>query len=36
MFITEFADENTLKNKDKWFMFPQDQQKVIEDKLSKR
>ena len=36
MFISEFDNENTVKNKDKWFMFTEDEQNVIEDHVTKR
>ncbi|KAM0824845.1 hypothetical protein ACQ4PT_069938 [Festuca glaucescens] len=32
----EFDDENTVKNKDKWFMFTEVEQKIIKDHLAKR
>uniref|UniRef100_A0ACD5Z6B5 Uncharacterized protein n=1 Tax=Avena sativa TaxID=4498 RepID=A0ACD5Z6B5_AVESA len=32
----EFDDENTVNNNDKWFMFTEEEQKVIEDHLAKR
>ncbi|KAM0896926.1 hypothetical protein ACQ4PT_022913 [Festuca glaucescens] len=31
----EFDDENTVKNKDKWFMFTEEEQKIIKDHLAK-
>ena len=36
MFISEFDDENNVKNKDKWFMFTEDEQKLMEDYVTKR
>jgi hypothetical protein len=36
MFMSEFDDENTVKNNDKWFMFTDEEQKIIKDHLAKR
>jgi hypothetical protein len=36
MFMSEFDDENIVKNNDKWFMFTDEEQKIIKDHLAKR
>ena len=36
MFLSEFVDENRTKNKDMWFMFTEDEHKVVEDYVTSR
>jgi hypothetical protein len=34
--MSEFDDENTVKNNDKWFMFTDEEQEIIKDHFGKR
>jgi TRAP-type C4-dicarboxylate transport system substrate-binding protein len=36
MFISEFDYENTVMNKDKWFMFTDEEQEIVKDHFGKR
>jgi hypothetical protein len=36
MFMSEFDDENTVNNNDKWFMFTDEEQEIIKDHFGKR
>lgn len=36
MFMSEFDKEATMKNQDKWFMFSEDEQKVVENHVTTR
>lgn len=36
MLVSEFANEDLMGNKDKWFMFTEVQEKVIRDHVATR
>jgi hypothetical protein len=36
MFVSELDSENIIGNKDKWFMFTEDEEKVIIDHVVRR
>lgn len=36
MFVPEYGDDELMANKDKWFMFTEDEEKVIEEHVATR
>jgi hypothetical protein len=36
MFISEYGGDELMANKDKWFMFTEDEEKIIEKHLATR
>jgi len=36
MFMSEYGDDELLANKDKWFMFTEDEEKLIEEYIATR